>query len=327
MKRYFLTVLVIFVSLTVFAKKVKFAVNMAGQTINSTGIHVSGDFQVLAGFPGDNWDSGSTTLAKEGTTDIYSVVVTVPAFRKYEYKFVNGDQFYEAEFVPEISRVGYDFNDNRWIYVDSLSPDTFFVGAIRFGENAPTGFKMVRLKIDMNYVANPSNVHVAGSFNGWNYQQVILYSFVEKLYEVIQFVPAGNFEYRFANGSTSGNAESIPVSCSSGGGNRSVNLQSDSVLEAFCFGSCVACVTPVSKNIAEEELAKIFPNPADHGKAELRLKSAVRSFRIFDGKGALIHSGSVESASMFPIDNLEPGLYQVQVFSKDQFQLLRLVSQ
>lgn len=326
MRQSIFTLLVALSSLTVFAKKVKFAVNMAGQTINSTGIHVSGDFQVLAGFPGDNWDSGSTTLTKEGNTDIYSIVVTIPAFRKYEYKFVNGDQFYEAEFVPEASRVGYDFNDNRWIYVDSLSADTFFVGAIRFGEHAPAGLKMMRLKIDMNYVASPSNIHVAGSFNAWNYNNVVLYSFVDKLYEVIQFVPAGTYEYKFANGNAAASSESVPSACSTNG-NRTISLQTDSVLTAFCFGSCDACVTPVSKAISSADMAQIFPNPAAEGKAELLLNSAIESVRVFDARGILVHSVSASPQQTVSLSGLLPGLYQVQVSAKDRTQVLRLVSQ
>ena len=92
--------------------------------------------KLLQAFRKGDWASNTTTLTQEGSTEIYSIVVDIPAFAKYEYKFLNGDQFYEAEFVP-IIRVGYNFNDNRWIYVDSLANDTTFVGAILFAGNAP----------------------------------------------------------------------------------------------------------------------------------------------------------------------------------------------
>ncbi len=132
----------------VFAKRVKFAVDMTGQTISPNGVHVSGDFQTEAGFPTD-WDSKSTVLTKETGTDIYSVEVNIPAFRKYEYKYVNGDQFYEVEFVPEKSRVGYDFNDNRWIYIDSVRSDLTLMPVLLFGGNAPAGKRMVKFVVDM----------------------------------------------------------------------------------------------------------------------------------------------------------------------------------
>ena len=110
-----------------FAKKVKFAVDLTGQPISPNGVHITGDFQEIAGFPGGDWTSDGTPLTQEGTSSIYSIIIDLPAFRKYEYKFVNGDKFYEAEFIPIASRVGYDFNDNRWIYVDSTSADTSFM--------------------------------------------------------------------------------------------------------------------------------------------------------------------------------------------------------
>ena len=103
----------ILASFNSFAKKVKFAVDMDTNTVSPNGIHVTGDFQALAGFPGGDWTSNETVCTQEGTSTIYSVIVDIPAFAKYEYKFVNGDQFYEVEFVPVESRVGYDFDDNR----------------------------------------------------------------------------------------------------------------------------------------------------------------------------------------------------------------------
>src|SRR3989344_125947 len=128
------SVAILLASNITFAKKIKFSVDMTGIAISPFGMHISGDFQTLAGFSGGDWMSNNTPLTQEiSDTNIYSIVVDIPAFAKYEYKFVNGDQFYEAEFVPEESRVGYNFNDSRWIYLDSLADDTTFVGAILFG--------------------------------------------------------------------------------------------------------------------------------------------------------------------------------------------------
>ena len=76
------------------AKFVKFSVDMSEQTINALGVHVAGDFQKIAGYTED-WNSSITILSKEGNTSIYSIVVNIPANNKYEFKFINGDQFYE----------------------------------------------------------------------------------------------------------------------------------------------------------------------------------------------------------------------------------------
>lgn len=92
-------------------------------------------------------------MVRECSTAIYSIVVDVPAFHKYEYKFVNGDLFYGTEFVPLESRVGYEFNDNRWIYVDSLDNSVTDIGAIVFSGNAPAGQKLVRFLVDAKNIS------------------------------------------------------------------------------------------------------------------------------------------------------------------------------
>ena len=57
-----------------FAKKVKFAVDLTGQPISPNGVHITGDFQEIAGFPGGDWTSDGTPLTQEGTSSIYSII-------------------------------------------------------------------------------------------------------------------------------------------------------------------------------------------------------------------------------------------------------------
>jgi hypothetical protein len=263
MKKYLLSLLFVTVTAHVFAKKVKFAVDMTGVAVNTTGMHVSGDFQTLAGFAGGDWNSGSTSLTKEGTSDIYSIVVDIPAFAKYEYKFVNGDQFYEAEFVPEPSRVLYNFNDNRWLYIDSLADDTTFIGALMFGGNAPAGLTLVRFYVDMqNEAVNAAGLHVAGSFQGWNTTATRLYNFDAAVWEVIAYVNAGSsYEYKFYNGATAVDNETVPSACASNG-NRTVAVNYDTLLNVVCFASCTVCPTTSGISDTQTEEIKLWPNPA-----------------------------------------------------------------
>ena len=111
MKKTVLVLACITFSFVAMAKKVKFAVNMLNETVNTTGVHVMGDFQQVAGFSNGNWQPNTTQCTQEGSSTIYSVVVDIPANAKYEYIFLNGDQSYEVEFVPVICRVGYNFDD------------------------------------------------------------------------------------------------------------------------------------------------------------------------------------------------------------------------
>lgn len=315
MKNLSLTACLLMLFNFAFAKKVKFAVDMAGNTINTNGIHVSGDFQVAAGYTAD-WDAAATPLANEVGTDIYSIVVDIPAFHKYEYKFVNGDQFYEVEFVPVESRVGYDFNDNRWLYLDSLSDDTTFVGAIRFAQNAPDGKNMIRFKVNMkNQSAISSNgVHVAGNHQSWNLASTRLYSFVDSVYEIIEFVDSGTYQYKFYNGNTTANAESVPSSCATNG-NRSITINSDIVLEPVCFASCKVCF-PTSIEAMASNMINIYPNPSK-GLINISLNQTVKDVQVnlIDLTGRTLLSKRFNNVNSATLDatGLASNIYYIRI--------------
>jgi hypothetical protein len=242
---------------TSYAKWVRFTVDMSGQTINPNGIHLSGNFQELLGFPGGDWNPGSTTMARMGTSDMYFVTLNMPAFRKYEYKVVNGNQFYEAEFVPEMSRVGYEFNDNRWIYVDSLNTDTTLLPAILFGGNAPAGQKMMRIYVDMSQNPSAEKVYVSGTFNGFSENASRLYSFGNNLYETMVYNTAGVQAWKFR---TPQGLENLSGTCTNAEGNRFFDLQTDTLLDQPCYQSCQACVTSLASALPNQKNLAIASN-------------------------------------------------------------------
>lgn len=314
---FFITILLISFTLAE-AKKVKFACDMTGITIMPTGMHIVGDFQTLAGFPGGDWNSSSTPLTQEPGTDIYSIVVDIPAFAKYEYKFVNGDQFYEVEFTPLYSRVMWNFNDNRWIYVDSLANDTTFVGAIMFGGNAPAGLKLVRFYTDMqNTTVNVGGVHLAGSFQGWNPAVTPLYAFgvQNDIHEVIAYVPAGTYEYKFYNGTT---PEIIPGICSVNS-NREVTVVDDMLLDYICFADCIPCLTGIAE-FASFSMT-LFPNPAtDFVTIRLPDYSSPLSLILTDLTGRTIKKIPKLSGESYNLErgNLAAGAYFIKLFSGEK---------
>lgn len=313
-----LTLVILFTALLASAKKVKFAVDMTGQTVNTTGVHVSGDFQTLAGFPGGDWASNTTPLTQEGSTEIYSIVVDIPAFAKYEYKFLNGDQFYEAEFVPVESRVGYNFNDNRWIYVDSLGDDTTFVGAIMFAANAPAGNYLVRYLVDTQTLPSidPAGMHVAGNFQNWDPTTTFLYSFATNIHEIISYVPMGTYEYKFFNGNTTGSAEVLPGICSVNS-NRELIVDKDSVLAAYCFASCTVCLVGIDDT---EKLTgvELFPNPAsDFATITFTDNNMSYTVSVFDMTGRKVADYFTENKNSVKIETgtLEKGIYFVNAIA------------
>lgn len=260
-----------------FAKQVKFSVDMTGQTISPNGVHVYGNFQDEAGFPAD-WDSETTLMTKEGASNIYSVTVNIPAFRTYEYKFVNGDKSYEIEFVPEKSRVGYDFNDNRWIYVDSSSTDVTNLPALLFGGNAPAGHWMIRFRVDTKTsgINITNGLSVVGNFNNWKAKTDHMVSFAFRVFECLVYVDSAKFEYLFANGSTN---EQITGNCINNNSNRFIKINSDTVLAEVCYGQCIDCIESVSPQTKAINYASVYPNPT-RGNSILKFNTDHKNYKV-----------------------------------------------
>lgn len=303
------------------AKKVKFAVDMGTYTINPNGIHLMSDFQVAIGLAAD-WDPSTLSLTQEGSSSIYSVIVNIPAFTKYEFKFVNGIYGYEAEFVPDQSRVGYSFNDNRWLYVDSLKNDTTFLGAIPFSGNAPAGKKLVRFLVDMSNETSVSSngVHVAGNFQAqtWNTKNNILYSFGGGVYEVIAYAPAGNYEFKYYNGNTSGDTETVPASCATNN-NRTHNLIADTILPTVCYKACVSCaLASVFEYSSEISGIKMYPNPlVSSATLEFKVKGTSYTATIMDLSGRVLKSYYSSNGENIEVgrEDLKSGIYFVSVLN------------
>lgn len=302
----------------VMAKKVKFMVNMSGLVKSSFGMHITGDFQTIAGYAGGDWNSASTPMVQEpGDTNLYSLVVDLPAMNKYEFKFVNGVQFYEVEFVPIESRVGYNFNDNRWIFIDSLAPDTMVVGPLRFAGNAPMGKYCARFVVDMQGLnIHSTGVHVAGDFQSWDPASMRLYSFGGSVYEYIGYVDstAGGIEFKYINGNYWGIDEIVPGACATNG-NRSQSMAKDSLLPTMCYSSCVACPTVA---VVEPVVAglQIFPNPTQ-GDATVKVVGIAGAWtlRVLDMQGRIVQSSAGEGEGHLQVARaaLDAGFYCVRV--------------
>lgn len=315
MKKHLL-ILFIFCTTISFAKKIKFSVDMTDVTIQGSGVHITGNFQVVAGLASDSFNT-LTPLEREGTSNIYSLVVDIPAFHKYEYKFINGDFFYDAEFVPEISRVGGDdFIDNRWIYVDSLDNSTTDLGPIVYAGNSPAGTKLLKVKLDPSQITvSTKGLHVATSSNGISFQQTAMYSLFNGIYEALLYVNVGETQYRFFNGTTLLDAETVLGSCANTLGNRSASVMADTVVEPVCFAKCIAC-TPTG--IYDETITNgfsIYPNPSN-GEVTINLttlgsNNSVTVTTIAGQKVASLKNASTHSLS------LNSGLYFVSVQVND----------
>jgi hypothetical protein len=296
-----------------FAKKVKFSVDMRYQIVSLLGVHVMGDFQSEAGFPGD-WESGTTEMLNEVGTSIYSVVVDIPTDTKYEYRFVNGDQTYEAEFVPVASRVGYDFIDNRWVFVHNTAEDTLTLAPLLFGGNAPFGKKLLRVFVDLSKQTSPSTngIYIAGNFQQWNTSADRLYNFVAKVYELIVYADsASTVQYKFYNGT---DAEVVPPACASNG-NRSIVLNSDSVLTTVCFASCSDCASTGINIMDKKNDINVYPNPVSEHMNIIFENNLVKDISIVNTQGQVMRSYWKYAEKELILNNisLDKGMYMIKV--------------
>jgi len=321
MKKIIIPILILISSIA-NAKVVRFVVDMSQQVVNVTGVHIVGDFQTLAGFSGGDWNSGTTIMTQmTSDTNMYEVYVDIPAFAKYEYKFVNGDQFYEAEFVPVESRVGYNFNDNRWIYVDSIANDTSYVGAILFSGNAPANKFLIRYLVDLSMepAVDTAGVHLISDYQAFNPLTNILYSFGANVYEVINYVDGGFYQYKYVNGNTIADAESVPSTCTSQLGNRGVSATTDIVLPIDCFGGCSACST---SGLTENSHASfnLFPNPAYDFLAVRFENEMERQIQIYDTNGKLISDFvSTNNLERVALSAFEAGAYIIKTIDRSNY--------
>jgi len=275
-----LVLLALLIASSAFGKKVRFAVDMRYEFIMQTGIHMAGDFQTLLGYPTD-WDSGSLELTQEGATSIYSVVLDLPAFQKYEFKFVNGIHFYEVEFLSATYNtaavVAYENSENRWLYVGDDNEDTLDLGNIVFSSNAPLDQFAVRARVDMEYEeVQDGEVYIEHNFNGTT-QKDRMFSFFGTTYEFFTYVEPGTYEYSYYNGD---NQEDTEDEC--GTVTRSVTVSKDTILDelsvqninglvtlvgkdsALCFNACTICseyTPPVTLDVSDNDdgLFTIYP--------------------------------------------------------------------
>lgn len=319
MKKILFAFSLVLVSISAFSINVTFSVDMRYQSVSVNGVHVSGDFQMSAGYPG-NWEPGTTTLTNVPGTSIYSITVNIPANTKYEYRFINGDQEYESEFIPEKSRVGFNFNDNRWVYIDSTSANTVELPSVIFGGNAPYQKKLIRLSVDMQKqtIVNTSDISVNSSK---------MYSFYDQVYEVLLFVDSNEtLSYKFSNATQ---IETVPESCNINGF-RTFIVTDDTIATMVCFSSCSDCASTGINSLTQSKFGiNIYPNPTSDIANISFSNSSDRNIYLFDMNGRKINQYLNSSEVLLKINTefLNAGIYVLKVEQEGNVENLKLIVQ
>jgi hypothetical protein len=317
MKKLLLSIMALATIHVAFAKKVKFQVDMTGQTVGVNGVHIAGSFQAAAGFPGD-WQPGTTALSNGGSGSIYSAIVDIPAKALYEFKFINGNDWPQAESVPALNQKGHanngQSNDNRWWYIDSTANDTSVLPAIMFGMSAPSGMFAVRFAVDMDKEpsVNANGVHIAGSLQGWNpgtTSMTNLYSANNKVYEWIGYLAAGPYEYKYVNGNDwnlpGGKDESVPSGCATSN-NRTIMVSADVANPKVCFASCTACPAAPIPTYAITFRVDMSNSDCDGGYDSVTVTGAGTKLTGF-GNGFKMTEIGTSKIFMHTVDSIDSG--------------------
>jgi len=230
---------------------VTFNVDMTGSTVDANGVHMAGNFNDV-NYDGTaenaayvNWNPSAIALADQGN-GIWSVTLNLVAER-YEFKFINGNDWPFAEDVPPACQVEVAGNDNRFWSISGLNATESMT--VCYASCAACGENTVRFRVDMTQEAagiNPAGVFVAGDFQGWNPAGSQLIdpdgNGTFEGYYSIGTASAANF--KFINGNDWAFAESVPGDCNIAGNRVLDVVDANTVVDVICFNACGPCQAP-----------------------------------------------------------------------------------
>jgi hypothetical protein len=285
-------------------------VNMSQQTISPNGVHVAGTFQ--------GWNPGTTAMTDAGG-GIYTYTFQATEGDVIQFKFINGNTWGDAEFVPSACGQADDSgNINRVIFAGNVD---YTYGPVCYNECAdcvvqpetvPVTFY---LGFSAPQVGSSDGVHLAGSFNNWSPTATMLNLVNGTDYQVTVDLPVGTtIQYKYINGNTFTQAETVPSACGVddgfGGYNRSYTVPAVAgSVDTVCFAQCIPCIVSVSE--LTTDVLSLWPNPAVDA---LNIQSPEwmigSSWVVSDMQGRTIRSGRISSMKMIIVTNdLVPGIY------------------
>jgi 1,4-alpha-glucan branching enzyme len=111
----------------------------------------------------------------------------------------------------------------------------------------------VTFQVNMSQeVVSPNGIHLAGSMQNWDASTSEMTDQGNGIYSITFTLFEGDYQYKFINGDDFAQTEIVPQACGVddgfGGFNRevTVNGNTDILLDAVCFGSCILCVEPIN---------------------------------------------------------------------------------
>ena len=270
MKKIYLSLLSLLVCVGLKAQvDVTFNVDMNDVDITTDSLHIAGNFndpdQDGTVYPADynaaypNWSPNGILLTDEDADGVFTVVLSLNPAR-YEFKFINGNDWPYNESVPSACTVEVGGNSNRQMMVgtEATSYSVCYGKCVACGENA------VRFRLDVSTIdldidgifaepgedISPDGIHVAGDFQGWDPGASALQDWNnDNIWEATYSVgTATSVSFKYVNGNSwDFPNENMSGACSGGDGNRLEAITSDNnVLNVYCWNSCDPCTQPVA---------------------------------------------------------------------------------
>ena len=248
MKKITLLIFLIVTTLGFSQTQVTFKVDMTnyvGLTATDV-VYVSGTF--------NGWSANSNPLTREGTTNIWSAVLSIPP-GNIEYKFqINSWASQENLTSGTSCTITANGFTNRSLVVGSTAitvPTVCWQSCNACNVTPPN--TNVTFKVDMsNYVGLTATdvVYVAGTFNGWSGNaNPLTREGTTNVWSVVLPIPQSTIEYKFQINNWAAN-ESLTAgtSCTvtaNGFTNRSLVVGSTAIVNpVVCWASCASCTAP-----------------------------------------------------------------------------------
>jgi uncharacterized protein (TIGR02145 family) len=211
---------------------ITFHVDMSNETISPSGVFLQGSFQDPA------WSGVQMTAMGN---DIYATTVIMSVGEFHEYKFLNGTTY---ETVPP--ECGYGGYSNRYLTVPATNTT---LPLVCFGSCDPCTVVTdinVTFRVDMSETTPaPVGVHIAGGFQGWNPSGTLLTDMGNGIWQTTFVLQSGTYhEYKFVNGDAWGQDETVPWYCNNNGNRFLTVPNSDTILTAVCYATCLVCNPP-----------------------------------------------------------------------------------
>jgi hypothetical protein len=253
--RFLATFLVMLIGFGTIAQvNITLRVDMQDETVSLDGVHVAGSFQ--------GWNPATTEMTPPALGSIYVHTFQANPGEQILYKFINGNDWAQQEIVPPVCGEpdGYGGYNRLFIVPDEDAE----VDLVCFGACLPCVLPEVDVtfQVDMSNETVNTGVFLAGSFNGWSPTTTEMTPVGNDVYAYTLTLGAGEYyEYKFVN---SGNWEGVPGLCAANNNRYLIVPETNTTLEAVCFGSCDPCSSVVNVTVKFQvdmsEVAEISAN-------------------------------------------------------------------